>query len=72
MTLEASPKTMPNDPLLLLPDADAEVAWFGSKRTPEKKPTVTMLAAVRERRVGYCWYRQYPVIAADAALEIGG
>jgi hypothetical protein len=39
--------------------ADArEEAWFGSKRTPEKKPEVTMNAAVRERVDGYFYRRQ--------------
>lgn len=30
----------------------AEEEWFGSNRRPEKKPDVTISAAVRERRDG--------------------
>jgi hypothetical protein len=56
MTLLRAPKAMPKEEALEVATAreEAEEAWFGSRRTPAKKPHVTTRAAARERDEGYC------------------
>ncbi len=55
-TLDIAPNTIPNVAELdVATAAEArEEAWLGSKRTPEKKPNVTMSAATRDRGEGHC------------------